>query len=84
MTLSERLHQPVWITGEKCRVARIIDELSEDDQATLLAWFDTSYRQPGHVPNHRIAKALTAEGYHVREGTVANHRAGRCACYGAV
>lgn len=60
-----------------CKVARYIIELGETDGLILA--------QAINAPkwsNLGLAKALTAKGLNISEGTIRNHRADRCACKG--
>lgn len=61
----------------KCAIARVMPELSKDDQADLLAALD----DPG-VMHVAIARALANRGFNVgaHGKNIAAHRKGQCGC----
>ena len=74
MALADRPTAPL-IRGPICRFHLLSQALPPEDRATLDAWMADPT-----VHGSVIARNLTDEGYTIREHTVNQHRAGRCAC----
>ncbi len=82
MTLAERLEvaQPAQ-RGLPCRLATILNSLSEDDAHALRAALAVPKRDPLRLSSARIAEELRLEGYDLHYKSVETHRKRACRCY---
>lgn len=55
--------------GPQCTVARIMDQLEDQDRATALRLIDNP-----DIPGSAIAEALTRNGFPIADKTVLRHR----------
>ena len=75
MSLASKGLPPDARRGPMCDTCRLIQVLSEDDAATLAAWFE----QPNTATvNQWISVQLRDEGYKVGPSSLERHRKGGC------
>lgn len=66
---------PPIVKGPACSVAVLLEQLSDDDKAALLAAFnDKRWRSSA------ISSQLESEGIDLHASTIARHRRGACKC----
>lgn len=81
MTLSDRLDSAKpSVRGTPCRIAVIMDALSDRDRDALVAALSVPKGDPARLSNVKIAEALKSEGYGIHYKSVETHRKGACRC----
>lgn len=69
MSLADHEPKPITKPGRRPRIDEILDEMSEDDRATLDRWLRDLRYSP-----ERIATELGVEGFSIAAGSVARYR----------
>lgn len=79
MSLIERLaNAKPKESGLPCGVAKVLEEMSEDEQDALQ---EVLFAQPRIISNSQLQEILLQEGYDISRASVALHRRKQCRCF---
>lgn len=64
--------------GGKCGVAKLLDDLDDEDTAAVTGWIDDH----NGIPAKALARRLKEHDLQLSDGVIQRHRRGDCACDG--